>query len=397
MQSLFSSIFPHLQTQDDTPAPIPVPSNDDQIAELTAIGDAAKQGKRYVSPVQPAIPPQTATPDERTLIDQPADRSTAPAMQTSPTPTLTLPDTMTRPEPVDAKGKPPRKPLDRPGFNLPYPDPQSNYEQTKNALAMGQYDAQHPQNQDHGVKGFLKEMIGNFLTGLAETPRGANVKQALLLGGAGAGAGVLNRGWNERRVAEAALPQLEKNVKLAGDDEMLQSKIADTKHDNAVSDQEFARKVNKDQVDAEYKENLIGLGTEKANNIKSYREAILDLKAQGVRQADKRITALENRIKEEVRHNQATENLTDKKIASTEKIADANRGSRERVAGANQDNANYRTLVTNGNQASKVLLALDNMPANKGESPEAFAARKAEARKKFLDSLPGDVKATINQ
>jgi low affinity Fe/Cu permease len=63
----------------------------------------------------------------------------------------------------------------------------------------------------------------------------------------------------------------------------------------------------RDQSTAEYHNNLVTLGKEKADNIKAYRDAIIDLKQQGVDQNDTRIQQAQEKIDELVRSNKAKE------------------------------------------------------------------------------------------
>lgn len=61
----------------------------------------------------------------------------------------------------------------------------------------------------------------------------------------------------------------------------------------------------RDQATAEYHNNLVTLGKEKADNIKAYRDDIIDLKQQGVDQNDTRIQQAQQRIDELIRNNKA--------------------------------------------------------------------------------------------
>jgi len=89
---------------------------------------------------------------------------------------------------------------------------------------------------------------------------------------------------------------------------------------------------DKNAADAEYKKNLISLGKTKADNIKSYRDQIIDLKQQGANQNDDRIRILQQKADEEVRHNQVAE-----------KQQAANEAGRNRRAATSQSGMNARS------------------------------------------------------
>jgi len=83
---------------------------------------------------------------------------------------------------------------------------------------------------------------------------------------------------------------------------------------------ELLRKRDKDAAVGEYQTNLINLGKEKADNIKAYRDQIIDLKTRGADQNDARIKILQKRIDEQVRHNKVTEGQGGKKIDNSFKL-----------------------------------------------------------------------------
>lgn len=155
----------------------------------------------------------------------------------------------------------------------------------------------------------------------APVPKAKWWKDLLAIGGAVA-SNVANprnqvevKGWNrlkhdkniQRALAE--LQPLEQLQKIGQDRVLKNAQILDTLAKPGDRDIEAQRKADKDAVDAEYKDNLIGLGKFKADNIKTYREQIVELRHRGADQADKRIKALNDRIEEEKRHNKATETL----------------------------------------------------------------------------------------
>lgn len=90
---------------------------------------------------------------------------------------------------------------------LPHENPKTATEKADNRRAELEFRAKNPRNEDRGVKGFIRETLQNFLFGLskAQGVPGISIPQALMLGGVGAGGGMINRGWNEQRQAESEL------------------------------------------------------------------------------------------------------------------------------------------------------------------------------------------------
>ena len=105
--------------------------------------------------------------------------------------------------PIDAKGRVIKERSEMPEF----PDT------PEGRLQRAEWKRENLRDEDQGFKKRLVEIIGNFLTGMSYTPDGASVKQALLLGGAGAGAGAINRTWNEQRQLDAEIPRLREAAK----------------------------------------------------------------------------------------------------------------------------------------------------------------------------------------
>ncbi len=66
--------------------------------------------------------------------------------------------------------------------------------------------------------------------------------------------------------------------------------------------------------EGQYRRELVSLGKDKADNLKDYRDAIVDLKERGADQSDARIKALQDRITEITRHNKVTEGQGGQKI-----------------------------------------------------------------------------------
>lgn len=100
---------------------------------------------------------------------------------------------------------------------LTYENPTTPAEKKQNRLDELKFKAENPRNEDHGIKGFIKETLQNFFFGLSKAGGvpGISMGQALMLGGAGAGAGMLNRGWNEQRMAEDQLGGAQQDLEMA--------------------------------------------------------------------------------------------------------------------------------------------------------------------------------------
>lgn len=126
------------------------------------------------------------------------------------------------------------EPTPVPTFTYPYPDPVNDQQRARNALAEGFWNYDHPKNRDKGVKGFLKELAQNFGEGLSRTPQGASVKQALLLGAAGAGVGLADRSLNEKRQAERDLPGLITRAKMVDEAALRDAQVANWEADKRL-------------------------------------------------------------------------------------------------------------------------------------------------------------------
>lgn len=136
-------------------------------------------------------------------------------------------------------------------FVLPYPTPQNALESARNAFALNEYNISNPQNKDKGVKGFIKELLQNFGHGLSQTPRGAGWKEALLLGGANAGAGIANRSWNEKRKAEGERERLLQNLSYQE-----KATLGDAQRENIRIDNERMDQQAKDVAEWRKSENI---------------------------------------------------------------------------------------------------------------------------------------------
>ncbi len=143
-----------------------------------------------------------------------------------------------------------------PQFTPPNPNPTTDRERAENELAAAEFQSQHPQDQDHGIKKRALEVLGNFFEGLKYAQPGMGLGESLALGGAGAGAGLLNRGWNERRAAEAAIPGLQRRLQTAQAGEVNQAKIAEQKSQadyRSYQEQAGMAKADVDKLNAQQK------------------------------------------------------------------------------------------------------------------------------------------------
>lgn len=218
----------------------------------------------------------------------------------------------------------------------PYPDPQNPQEVAANALARMKEQERNPINKDKGAKGLALELLENFLYGLGKTPAGASVGQALLLGGTGAGAGFINKGWNEQRAAEAAIPELENDVQRTG--QMVNQKFArdDKTRDNVRQDANLKRQQDRDAAQ-------IADWARRADqrDFKMVTDAQLEaMRDEWVRTRDtKRLQLTEAEMK----------NRMDR--------ADADRASREKLKGMSEAGATGHTQVTAANRSKVAALS----------------------------------------
>lgn len=155
---------------------------------------------------------------------------------------------------------------------LRFENPRNANEKAQNRKAELQFKAQNPRNEDHGIKGFIKETLQNFFFGLskAQGVPGISMGQALMLGGAGAGAGMLNRGWNEQRAAEGQLAGATQDVEFEAGQEKTRRTLDAQDASVGIRKNEQERKVAKDKFDADMR-------TKTFNWKKEDREAYLGL------------------------------------------------------------------------------------------------------------------------
>lgn len=265
------------------------------------------------------------------------------------------------------------------------------------ALQEAEWDYENPQNKDKGVKGFLKEALSNFLAGMGNAPRGEDTDLWSTLGaGLGStGGGALNRTANEKRDAgqrigylrdkraneharqkaeqEAALRGA--NIEIATQKPGLEKYKADTGRMRAEND-------------LLYKTETIALGKRKADELKIYRDAIVELKEKGADQYDVRLKQLQEVIDESKRRNQEAEKDKDLDREARITVAQITAGSRERVANINQGGQNYRTEIKNDNDGKATLVAIDSAAKPEGETDEQFNARKQAAKESIYKQYP---------
>lgn len=122
----------------------------------------------------------------------------------------------------------------------------TSQQSAENALAKARYQREHLENQDHGVKGVLRELLANFAEGLSHARPGMGLLSSLALGGVGAGAGAINRTWNEQRNLDQYIPQLEHNVDQETTNAFTNEKTRTIRRDDQRADSELIRKQDKD-------------------------------------------------------------------------------------------------------------------------------------------------------
>lgn len=220
-----------------------------------------------------------------------------------------------------------------PDFQFPHSAddaPLTSQQSAENALAQARYKRAHPENEDHGVKGVLKELLGNFLTGLSQAKPGMGWKESLALGGVGAGAGALNRTWNEQRQLNQLIPTLEKDAKQETQNSLRNEQISTIRRDDARGQSELLRKQDKDARDYSIKQ--LTLNFKKEDRDRYYE--LEDIKqAAKVKQDQKTYDLAVQKQKELERHNGVTEQDADLNREGREKVANILAGSHEKIAG----------------------------------------------------------------
>lgn len=169
-------------------------------------------------PIMGGYQPAEPTPQQRPAYPQ------NPQMPGMEAPAVAAPSTLMQPG-YDKAGMATAAPK-KPTFGPPVLENATPEEQAKAGLKYWQDMRENPVNQDKGWKGLVKELIQNFLYGMGKTQPGMSITDGLILGGVGAGAGFLNKGWNEQRRAEAEIPIAQQRLEYARGDRMKQEQIA---------------------------------------------------------------------------------------------------------------------------------------------------------------------------
>lgn len=157
----------------------------------------------------------------------------------------------------------------------------------------------------------------------------------------------------------------------------------------------------KAEADAKYKDEQIKLGTQKANELKIYRDAIIDLKERGADQNDEKIKLLEATLEERKRANREAEKDKDLDRDARIKVAEIINQGKIAVANIQQDGQNNRTMIDSADKARAVLASIEKQglieQSKNGWSNEETRKRIDEKKKAVLDGLSQEVKSSLNQ
>jgi len=209
---------------------------------------------------------------------------------------------------------------------------------TQIARQQAEYDAENPENKDHGWKGRLKEIAANFLYGMGQAEPGSDWKAALALGGIGAAGGLVNRKWNEQREAMSKIPYLRQKEQFES-----QQASQQLERDNKIEDNR--RLYERDQNDAAYKK----AENERKTIADRNRAEYYDRKAD---QGD--LKALRDDELLDLRDKWANENnatarrrldLVEKEMGLRQQRSVDDRASREKIAGMNEQGRNDRVKL----------------------------------------------------
>lgn len=195
--------------------------------------------------------------------------------------------------------------------SLPHANPVTRTEKAENRKAELKYKAENPRNEDHGIKGFIKETLQNFLFGLskAQGVPGISMTQALMLGGVGAGGGMLNRGWNEQRAAEDQLGGAQKDLDSAVDQDRTDRTLGIQETAAQQRERGLQRQEDRDAADDIYRNRALGVRETTDQNRLALQEA-RDLAAiahrkeqtaaskKRLEQADERLRQGERKLKQ---------------------------------------------------------------------------------------------------
>jgi len=262
-----------------------------------------------------------------------------------------------------------------PNFKYPYPNPENEEQVAANATAEMREQSQNPVNQDKGWKGLVKELLENFSYGLSKTPAGANWKQALLLGGVGAGAGFVNKGWNERRAAEAALPGLMEAEQMAGQRVQRERGWQDKQRDNQRQELDLIRKTR--EGERKYEIQIRTLDWKKEDRDRYYELEEIKQDARE-RNDEKTYNLAVERQREIERHNLKTEGQAEKnEVGRMARAGQSHTGAKFKLKGMSEAGMNQRQQT-----AAALAKALADYKTDKSE---ASRKRILEYQKQLAD------------
>lgn len=232
-------------------------------------------------------------------------------------------------------------------------------------------------DKDHDWKDILKSVGIQALQGLATAPRNQGVKGMLgaALGGgiSGGVAGALDRNADNKMLDKLKIGQLlpqyeaEYGIEQKREQDSRKKRKEEAEIDYleqkpGLAEQKAALAEFKALNDAEYKQNVIALGKEKADEVKANNERIYQLKVRGADQNDQRIKLLEKRNAEIERHNRVTEkNAVDR---------ESNLNRRQQIAIEARRVAAELERANKNNQQDKALAAREKLKQLKKEDDE---------------------------
>jgi hypothetical protein len=235
-QNLFSALFPYLGPKKPSADVLSQPEEQPQDVAAPVLSPSGPSfiplAPGFQPPSQPVAEQPVSVSDDAPSSDTsnkqisgqiPMETQARTALSMVPGSTLSA--DAAKP-PTSKELKEIEKERNRPVFTPPNPNPTTARQRAENRQAEIEFNIANPQNQDHGIKGFLKEGLANFFEGLKYAQPGMGLGQSLALGATGVGAGAISRGWNEKRAAEAALPGAIRQTEAARQAENDQAKIA---------------------------------------------------------------------------------------------------------------------------------------------------------------------------
>jgi hypothetical protein len=218
--------------------------------------------------------------------------------------------------------------------------------------------------KDRDKEWSIKDKIGSFFMGMFD--------------GTGAIPAATDRNYMEKREDRMELGRLVPQAKQQQDAEdfqrdqeykQTQIELAPVKVDQVQ--QRIDVQKMRAEADAEYKEAVVALGQQKADELAGYRSRIIDLKQRGVEQNDARIKILEKNIDDLIRHRKVTEGQGQQRLDNT-KTNQSAIGSRVQQKLASADQKTKEGYVNK---------ALDRwMQNNKSASPDDIARAREQIR-----------------